>query len=218
MYGISLHTAVFHPDSDCADCSLSLSALFWSHRVTQTEPGRQKSHDNPLQTCSQRPTQMAVLSAWQASWDPSDPHRAVGLNPLSTQQHTSLNWHICVFFFFISAHRLRKDLKESNYLQSQRQYYNNNNIKRTVIESTLYPKSGHYFLCICFCCFFLFLFFKVPKSPHSSSCNGWVKWMILNSFLVTVPHPIPYFDRVTWLSWSLVMRQLWSNLRAEYEF
>lgn len=42
--------------------------------------------------------------------------------------------------------------------------------------------------------------------------------MIPNSVLVTVPHWIPDFVRVTWLSCLLVMRQLWSNLRAAYEF
>lgn len=117
MYSISLHTAAFHPDSDCANCSLSLSALFCSHRVTLPEPGRQKSHDNPLQTCSQRPTQMAVSSAWLASRDPSDPHGALGLNPLSTQRHPSPDWQISLLFFLISAYKVRKGLKEGNYLQ-----------------------------------------------------------------------------------------------------
>lgn len=110
----------FHPD--CADCSFSLSALFRSHRLTQPEPRRQKSHHNPSQTCSQRPTQMAVLSAWQASWDPSDPHGVVGLNTLSTQQHTSLNWHVCVFFFLlhlclqIKERSKREQVRENTFI------------------------------------------------------------------------------------------------------
>lgn len=103
LYSISLHTAVFHPVSHSAECSVSFSALFYLQRVTQPEPRRQKSHDNPLQTCSQRLTQMAVLSAWQASWDPLDPHGAVGLNPESRQQH--LTQHAtCLCFVYKSIH------------------------------------------------------------------------------------------------------------------
>lgn len=96
VYSISLHKAVFHPDSHSADCSVSFSALFSLRRVTQPEPRRHKCHDNPLQTCSQRLTQMAVLSAWQASWDPLDSHRA-GPEP-SEQTATDLTQHAkCVF-------------------------------------------------------------------------------------------------------------------------
>lgn len=97
QYSISLHMAVFHPVSHSAECSVSFSALFYLQRVTQPEPRRQKSHGNPLQTCSQRLTQMAVLSTWQASWDPLDPHGAVGLNPVSRRQQTQPNMQcVCV--------------------------------------------------------------------------------------------------------------------------
>lgn len=63
-------------------------------------------------------------------------------------------------FFFISAWILRKDIKESNYLPSQRQYFYNV-IKRTATESTLYQKSGRYFLCI-----FILKFLNFLKSSN----------------------------------------------------
>lgn len=102
LYSISLHTAVFHPVSRSAECPVFFSALFYLQRVTQPEPRRQKSHDNPLQTCSQHLTQMAVLSAWQASWDPLDPHGAVGLNTVSRQQQTQ--HAMCLCFVYNSIH------------------------------------------------------------------------------------------------------------------